>query len=388
MQIKLGEQMRELRRRDGRTQEDLAQALGVTSQAVSRWEKGICYPDMELVPSIANFFGISIDELFGYNTERAKKVDALVKQINDMNSQNNGKDVCMDECIHLAREGMAEFPGNEKIMLCLASVLYNAGYVRYGEHHLTDDEGYDIYDAKLHRTYAEWQEAIKLYEKLLTTLDEGEMRHQSVQNLLQLYVNTGESEKALSLAETAPDIYGCRELLRLNTCDGRKRAEAYGKTLLEMVKVCSGLMVSCVMVNKSQIDPDTAVQSIQNAISMYNLVCTDKNYGLHHANLACMYLYLSEHLWLTGNHDGAFSALDTALEHAKSYESIRGQAEVTYTSPLLSMVKLKPDGHSEAGLAANLPEDWPWWCVPDCSKVEAEMKADPRWAQWVEKTKN
>ena len=43
MQIELGEQIRQLRRSNGRTQEDLSQALDVTSQAVSRWEKGGAY---------------------------------------------------------------------------------------------------------------------------------------------------------------------------------------------------------------------------------------------------------------------------------------------------------------------------------------------------------
>ena len=63
-----------------------------------------------------------------------------------MNFKNIVVDINIDECISLARNALIEFPGNEKIMLCLASVLYNAGYVRYGEHHLTDSGGYDILD--------------------------------------------------------------------------------------------------------------------------------------------------------------------------------------------------------------------------------------------------
>ncbi len=55
MQLDLGNNIRQFRRHNKRTQEALADALGVTAQAVSRWESGGSYPDMNLIPSIANF---------------------------------------------------------------------------------------------------------------------------------------------------------------------------------------------------------------------------------------------------------------------------------------------------------------------------------------------
>ena len=119
MQLDLGQKIRELRRRDGRTQEALAEALGVTSQAVSRWEANGGYPDMEIIPSIANYFGISIDELFGYDNDRSKKIDELAAKIDNMNFQNNGVDINIDECIALAREALIEFPGNKKLCFAL-----------------------------------------------------------------------------------------------------------------------------------------------------------------------------------------------------------------------------------------------------------------------------
>ena len=60
MIIQLGEKIKQLRRRDGRKQEDLANALGVSPQAVSRWEANGGYPDIGLLPAIANYFNITI----------------------------------------------------------------------------------------------------------------------------------------------------------------------------------------------------------------------------------------------------------------------------------------------------------------------------------------
>lgn len=387
MQIKLGEKMRALRRRDGRTQEELAQALGVTAQAVSRWENSLCYPDMALIPSMANFFGVSIDELFGYQNERTSRVDELVHRIRSMNEANNGRDICMDECIRLAREGLAEFPRNEKLMLCLASVLYNAGYIRYGEHHLTDAEGCDVYDTERHRTYTEWQEAIKLYEKLLTTLEEGELRHQAVRELIQLYANIGESEKAIAVAEACTELRDCQEFMLASACDGRKRAEHLGKALLELVSACVEQMVQCLIAIPNGSDPVLAAQVIQNAIAMFDLLCTDGQYGLYNELISRLYLYLSEHQWRAGDRDGAFASLERALDHARAYESCNGRQDMHFTAPLLQTVKINPEGYDSLCAASNLSEAWPWWCVPDYSDVKEEIQRDPRWHAWVERTK-
>ena len=320
MQLDLGQKIRELRRRDGRTQEALAEAIGVTSQAVSRWEANGGYPDMEMIPSIANYFGVSIDELFGYNNERAKRIDELVTRIDTMNFQNNGVNINIDECIVLARNALIEFPGNEKLMLCLASVLYNAGYVRYGEYHLSDADGYDVLDVERHRTYAEWKEAISLYEKLLKTIENGPLRHRAVCELTQLYLNVGEHTRALELIETAPNIFGSKEFLKANATDGKKRAEAYGEGLLQVVYACSWLMVCTVIAYEQNMSLADKVQSLRGSIDIFRIVCADGNCGRHHGYIARVYTLLSLYLWLDGKKDEAFEALDSSLTQFRLFE--------------------------------------------------------------------
>ena len=66
--IKINEQIAFLRKQKGLTQEELANALGVTNQAVSKWESAQCCPDIQLLQDIADYFGVSIDELMGHDT--------------------------------------------------------------------------------------------------------------------------------------------------------------------------------------------------------------------------------------------------------------------------------------------------------------------------------
>lgn len=66
--IKISEQIAFLRKQKGLTQEELAGELGVTNQAVSKWESAQCCPDIQLLPDIAKIFDVSVDELLGYKT--------------------------------------------------------------------------------------------------------------------------------------------------------------------------------------------------------------------------------------------------------------------------------------------------------------------------------
>ncbi len=65
MMMTMGQTIGQRRRAMNMTQEALANILGVSNQAVSKWESDQCYPDIELLPKLADQFGITIDQLFG-----------------------------------------------------------------------------------------------------------------------------------------------------------------------------------------------------------------------------------------------------------------------------------------------------------------------------------
>ena len=73
MNIFFSENIRRLRKERELTQENLADFLGVSFQAVSKWERGESYPDIELLPAIADFFGVSADSLLGIDRAKSEK---------------------------------------------------------------------------------------------------------------------------------------------------------------------------------------------------------------------------------------------------------------------------------------------------------------------------
>lgn len=385
MQIKLGEQLRELRRRDGRTQEDLAQALGVTPQAVSRWEKSACYPDMELIPAIANYFGVAIDELFGYNNDRDRKVDAIIWEIDAFHIKSRGDDEWVDGCLEILRVGLAEFPQNEKLRITLADTLSEAGWRRHQEWLYYDEEGYIQHSYDRHKKNPYWTEAVEICENLVGTASDHIIVTKAVSILVLLYRNFGETEKAAACANRMPELKNCREVLLAGAADGKEEAKYTGELLLKMAGKFAEQLVYGLITNLHHYESDLPIEKVKGAISIFYLLCDDGNFGKYHDELIRLYLYLSRLQWERGYHDDAFVSLDEALKHARALEALADGEEHFLTAPLVSFVKCGAISCCDA--AGALPEDWPFWCSPDYSHVEKEIKADPRWDEWVRRCK-
>lgn len=90
----VGAKIKELRRSMGMSQKDTADKLGISSQAVSKWENDSSLPEMTMLPDIASLFGVQIDDLFEYSTE--KRYESITTKI-DHNRELSNKEFESEE---------------------------------------------------------------------------------------------------------------------------------------------------------------------------------------------------------------------------------------------------------------------------------------------------
>lgn len=109
MNIKLAENLQFLRKEKGITQEELAETFGVTSQSISKWELGINCPDITMLPKIADYYRVSIDELLGYKP--LSSINSIYMDIKSFIEASNNK---VDDVYKIARLAISSIHKKEK----------------------------------------------------------------------------------------------------------------------------------------------------------------------------------------------------------------------------------------------------------------------------------
>ncbi len=195
MKLNIGETIKKLRKERDITQEEFAEVLGVSCQSVSRWENNSCYPDIELIPTIAAFFDISTDKLMGVDEAAEKKaIDQYLKDFQAAISVGN-----IDECIRIARAGVAEFPNNyallNKLMYALfAATLDDAEIVNWKENQ-------QKYDAEI----------VALGERIMKYCPDAKIKFEATDRLASHHSKMGRRDIALSIFESLPSIFDGKE---------------------------------------------------------------------------------------------------------------------------------------------------------------------------------
>ncbi|MBQ3529498.1 MAG: helix-turn-helix domain-containing protein [Oscillospiraceae bacterium] len=127
MRESMGSIIRRLRKERGLTQEELAEILGVTFQAVSKWENETGLPDISQVVPLANVFGVTTDTIFGTNnSDTNENIDAFIYSIeNKICNRHNADDIeCFIRCVDEISRKTKECPSNFRLLVYYMGFLY------------------------------------------------------------------------------------------------------------------------------------------------------------------------------------------------------------------------------------------------------------------------
>lgn len=189
--MNLGKNIKSLRIQKGMTQEELAELLCTTSKSISRWEQDLTYPDITLLPFIANIFEITVDELLGVDTI---KQDEYVKELKDKayalarNNDYEGE-------LLLWQKAYQQLPNNDEIKICLINIMNTINIIKNKV----------IYK----------NEIIKFAEGILTKSTNNLIRLEATQILVDLYSQMENLEMAEYYTKQLPsDITISRNVMK------------------------------------------------------------------------------------------------------------------------------------------------------------------------------
>ena len=200
MIINLGDKLKSLRKKKNISQEKLAQYLNVSFQAVSKWENGSTYPDIELLPEISRFFGITVDELLG-----AEQIDesALYEEYEKRACElyRNG-DVA--SVLPIWQEAHHKMPNHVGVQEMLMSTYFDVDKVKYQKEIV--ELGTEIYHSEGGSYY----------------------KGQAISQIARTYAACGNQEKAEQWAYEAYQLMHSLEMILMQiTNDGEELASTF-----------------------------------------------------------------------------------------------------------------------------------------------------------------
>jgi len=299
VKINIADNLKRLRKQREITQEDLADFIGVSFQAVSKWERGEGYPDITILPALANFFDVTLDELVGMNEIKdAKKLEKIKEQYNRING------VTIKEKIELLRDGLKTFPNNYWLLSELAYCLCSKT---------------DYYTEEPKKKNNE--EAIKIYERILEFCTDTEIRNRAQANMCLSLNYVGEKDKAIELAKKLPRFGETRESILTFVLNGKEKIKQHQENIFLFTFGLSDNIQRLVSQaeNDGYYTDEERIKLYQKVINICKTVYEEDDFDLAHMVLCDTYMDMAKFYIKQDNKNEAVKSLQEAAKLAIAY---------------------------------------------------------------------
>lgn len=297
--MSIGSTIKRLRREREMTQEQLAECLGITANAVSQWECDRTAPDISQLPMLARVLQVTTDRLLGVDFSRdEEEIERIVDESFDFYRVGQ-----FTKAVEIVRDGLKQYPQSFRLMARLAENLI----------------GIPGCEAEIE----------ELCDKILKDCTEGRPRDHAYRLKIILCGQRGEYGEVKKLAENLPHVWASQEELLLRWY--HEDSEAHRMELVECAKVYLRSLAIC-LGNISDTSGYTVEEKIQirnQIIGIVQILFPDQDYCDEAVVLADEYGMIAALYVHLGEHDRALDALERMRECALHFEASNGK----HTSP-------------------------------------------------------
>lgn len=310
MKINISDNLKQLRKERSITQENLAQFLGVSFQAISKWERNEGYPDITILPSIANFFNITLDELVGMEKiKQDLRIDVLEETL-----KLNASEGKITENIMLLKDALKTYPNNFELLYQLSHQLL---YVQAND---TTEKEY-------------LTESITIGERILEFCPDPLLCNAVKQDLCLAYLRTDQKDKGANLARQLPSIWGTKEFTLYEFLDSDRRINELQQTVLTLVCALDTCITGLVNAQDLNTTNEEKIELLDKSNQFYKVLHDQNDYYHTHVALAENYRKMSLLALESSDLVSALEYLEHAVDHAIAFDTL--PSSIPYTSRLL-----------------------------------------------------
>ena len=301
-----GNRLKKLRKDNSITQEALAEYLGISYQAISKWENNQGFPDISLIPALSNFFGVSADYLLGIELEKSE--ERIEKALTEARRFTHTGEI--EKSIAVIEDALKCFPGEHRLLCDLLE-----------------------YKVMRYRDEPEWLKDIETKAHLiLKDCSVEEIRHKAIGYLAFAYSYSGKHEKSAETIQLLPEIHYSKKRLISLTVPEKEQAKYKPECILKETKLLITDILTIAKHNTFWGDPQIAVDICKRALNIIESVGSEGVLLYWKANvyqnlmLAYAKLQQADEMYCTG---------ETLLSLYTNIEDSFSNGDTPYHSPLL-----------------------------------------------------